>query len=236
MRNGISCDPREKSGVPPDTVCDAELRAYSSISQGDRERTKKEIEALLEIKSKGCALSVDAVDEARYRGVEIINLAARCAARNGANEAFCLELADEATTTMDKIPDVGEIRGYISEKCGELTDVTAEAVSNGDYPYAVKKAIGYISANLDKPLTVSEIADVCGISPDYLSYQFRRATGERMTAYIRKKKLLAARELLRKQGRCSEIAKRLSFCSESYFVKCFREEFGITPKKYKNSC
>ena len=47
--------------------------------------------------------------------------------------------------------------------------------------------------------------------------------------------MLLARDMLGRNIRCNDAALRLAFCSESYFVKCFREEFGITPKKWQSS-
>ncbi|HUM45289.1 MAG TPA: helix-turn-helix transcriptional regulator [Chitinophagales bacterium] len=47
---------------------------------------------------------------------------------------------------------------------------------------------------------------------------------------IRNARLLRAKELLQKRaGSASEIAYRVGFNSHTYFSKCFKEEFGVSP-------
>ena len=51
-----------------------------------------------------------------------------------------------------------------------------------------------------------------------------------LNAYIRTRRLSAARSLLRTDKSLSEIAYDLGFCSESYFIRCYKAQFGVTPR------
>ncbi len=71
-----------------------------------------------------------------------------------------------------------------------------------------------------------------GLSKDYLSQLFKKTTGLTVTEYIMKKRLSSAKQLLDRDVSISDTAYALGFCSESYFISCFKKKYGITPKEY----
>lgn len=225
---------REAAG-PGVTLYEKELDTYSCVARGDCENIRAAVEELIDEKTARGGLNVKNIDEAKYRATEIINIAARYAAQSGGDEEFCLRLADESVNQIDAVTAREEIYRILIEKIIGLTRLVSRSRDESNYPYAIRKSIAYINANLDKNLTVTDVARECRLSPDYLSAYFRRTTGTKMTAYIRRQKMLLARDMLGRHIKCADAALRLSFCSESYFVKCFREEFGITPKKWQNT-
>lgn len=224
--------PQEGSG-PGVTLYEKELNAYSCVARGECENVRRAAGNLIEAKLMN-GLGVAETEELKYRACEIINIAARYAAQSGAEEGFCLNFADESVAAIDRLVSRDDICHTLIEKTAELTGYVAQAKRSSSYPYAIRKAIGYINTNLARNLSVIDVADYCSLSPDYLSAYFKKITGEKMTAYIRKRKMQLARDMLGRHLRCADVAGRLSFCSESYFVKCFREEFGVTPKKWQS--
>lgn len=216
------------------TLYEKELDAYSCVARGDTGNVTAAFEALIKEKTACGGLETNNLDEAKYRAAEIINISARYAAQNVADEGFCIGFADECVSEIDRLTGREEIYRILIEKAAQLAHYVENERESRKYPYIIRKAVEYINANLSKNLSVCEVAEICGISPDYLSVYFKKTTGERMTAYIRRQKLILAKDILGERIRCADAAKRLSFCSESYFVKCFRDEFGITPKKWQN--
>lgn len=233
VREGSLFVLRENSGQG-ETLYEKELDAYSCVARGDTENAVRAFEALIKEKTACGGLETNNLDEAKYRAAEIVNIAARYAAQNVADEEFCLRFADECVSEIDKMTEREEIYRLLIEKAARLTRYVENERQSRKYPYIIRKAVEYINANLSKNISVREVAKICGISPDYLSVYFKKITGERMTAYIRRQKLVLAKDILGERIKCADAAKRLSFCSESYFVKCFRDEFGITPKKWQN--
>jgi AraC-like DNA-binding protein len=57
-------------------------------------------------------------------------------------------------------------------------------------------------------------------------------TGQSPSEVLRTTRLLRAKELLvKKAATPSEIAFKVGFNSHTYFSKCFKEEFGISPSQ-----
>ena len=98
---------------------------------------------------------------------------------------------------------------------------------------AVETCVNYIDAHLHYTVTLGDLSRACGLSPSHLSRLFKKETGLPPTAYIRRRRLAEARSLLA-GGRLgsSAVANALGFSSQSYFIACFRQEFGITPGEF----
>jgi TolB-like protein/Tfp pilus assembly protein PilF len=58
----------------------------------------------------------------------------------------------------------------------------------------------------------------------------KKATGESVSILIRKVRLHSAKQLLQDESKTvSDVAYEVGFSSTSYFIKCFKEEYGYTP-------
>lgn len=94
----------------------------------------------------------------------------------------------------------------------------------------------YIQQHTHQPLTVKGIADALGYNRSYLSSLFAKSTGMHLNTYILKCRLEESKSLLRYTSTSiSEISNSLCFSNQSYFTKCFRESYGITPAEYRKS-
>jgi len=94
----------------------------------------------------------------------------------------------------------------------------------------------YVKSNLEKKLTVSQIAKTIPISSNYLSTLFRKNTGKHLVEYIATEKMKKAKEYMR-EGKYTftQISDMLGFNSIHYFSKLFKKQFGITPSEYSNA-
>ena len=132
-----------------------------------------------------------------------------------------------------KMPDAQTILQYLQSRCIELTKQVDQCRDHRNYPPAVRKCLHYIHTHLHAALSADVLAQHCGLSPEYLCLLFRQTVGQTMRAYIRAQRLEYAKGMLRENKSTSEIAYDLGFCSESYFIKCFREAYGMTPGAMK---
>lgn len=58
--------------------------------------------------------------------------------------------------------------------------------------------------------------------------------GMSVSDYIQKVRIEEAKELLRQGKSCGEVACILNYTSQSYFIRQFKKQTGITPKLYRN--
>jgi two-component system response regulator YesN len=97
----------------------------------------------------------------------------------------------------------------------------------------VTKVADYIRHNLDKQLSLSEVAVEFNVSPNYLSQLFTRFAGEGFVEYITAARISAAKEMLvRGEGPVYEIAEKLGFESAFYFSRVFKKVEGISPREF----
>lgn len=95
------------------------------------------------------------------------------------------------------------------------------------------KAKTYISKHLSDPITVKEIAESLGITPNYLSAVFKKTENIPLTEYISKEKINQAKRMIAYSSISSaEIAFHLGYSSQSHFCKVFKQKTGVTPRKY----
>ncbi|KEZ90985.1 helix-turn-helix transcriptional regulator [Lacrimispora celerecrescens] len=90
-----------------------------------------------------------------------------------------------------------------------------------------------IRDHLEHDISLDYLSDSLSIRPDVLSRMFRQLMGKGYTEYIREKKLNRALELIDQDYSMKEIASRLGYSSSQYFIKVFKETYGVTPFQYK---
>ncbi len=91
-----------------------------------------------------------------------------------------------------------------------------------------------IQENPAKWWTVSEMAEYCNISENYLRTLFRRHTGLAPKEYIDNLKMNRAVEMLNNPGiKIYEIAKSLGYMDNYHFIRRFTKVLGQSPGKYR---
>lgn len=99
----------------------------------------------------------------------------------------------------------------------------------------ISKSIDFITKNLDKPLTIEDIANHLNISSSTISHTFKEQTGISIYKYITKKKMILAKMLIKENYSFNEIYQLCGFNDYTSFFRCFKKEFNITPKEFKNA-
>ncbi len=101
------------------------------------------------------------------------------------------------------------------------------------YPNYVVRALEIIDeAYQNAGLSVVGIAKDSGVSPDYLSRQFKMLTGVGVQEYIRRYRFAKATQLLTEGEPVGEVSAKVGFSSISHFSREFKKEMGETPSEY----
>ncbi|WP_458462547.1 helix-turn-helix transcriptional regulator, partial [Paenibacillus sp.] len=104
----------------------------------------------------------------------------------------------------------------------------------GPWCDAVADAAYYLCSNIQKDITLSEIAAYADAAPAYLSNLFHQQTGLTIKQYQQKIRLQYACRLLRTtDAKVSDIAKQSGFSDRRYFTKVFKETYGASPQEYR---
>lgn len=99
----------------------------------------------------------------------------------------------------------------------------------------MKQIIEYINKNLDKKITLKEIAEREDLSLYYLSRFFKKKIGISFQEYLNITRLEKARKLLITTNiNVTDIVFRCGFSSTNYFNKIFKKEYNCTPSEYRN--
>lgn len=96
----------------------------------------------------------------------------------------------------------------------------------------ITEVLSYISENLTERLTVDALAERCFYSKYHFMRRFRETTGHTVHSYIRKKRLLFAVSLLKKNTPAVRAASMSGFNDYSAFLRAFRGEFGTAPSEF----
>ncbi|MBQ9974519.1 MAG: helix-turn-helix domain-containing protein [Oscillospiraceae bacterium] len=96
----------------------------------------------------------------------------------------------------------------------------------------IRRATGYIKANLSQKLSADEIAAYAGLSKYHFLREFKRITGHTLNHYLNAIRCEYARNML-ESGRCSikEAAYACGFTNASYFAKVFHQYMGMLPSQ-----
>ena len=91
----------------------------------------------------------------------------------------------------------------------------------------------YIRQNLDKRLSLNDVASVFSFSPNYLSQLFAQSGEAGFVEYVTDARVAAAKELMAATDlKIYEISERVGFESAFYFSKVFKKIEGVSPKRY----
>lgn len=98
---------------------------------------------------------------------------------------------------------------------------------------AVQRMQDYIQRNMEREISLSDLAREALFSPWYSYRLFRDCLGLTPTEYIRKYRLsLAARRLREGGERVIDVAFDLGFANVDTFTRAFYREFGLNPSDY----
>ena len=96
---------------------------------------------------------------------------------------------------------------------------------------ALKRAIDYIGDNLQKDLTLAELAGTAHMSPYHFSRLFKGSTGLAPHRYVIERRVQRAKELLSGSALpIAEIALLCGFANQSHLNRHFKRLLGVNPK------
>lgn len=98
----------------------------------------------------------------------------------------------------------------------------------------LRRVLDYIEHNLDRNLTLIELAEVAALQVNHFARAFKQATRQPPHRYVLMRRLARAREMLRSSNESIAcIAYALGFSSQAHFTSVFARYVGTTPGRYR---
>lgn len=92
----------------------------------------------------------------------------------------------------------------------------------------------YIEEHLAGDLSLTQIGEMVGHNPSYLSRLYKQITGEGLSESITAARLAKAKELLNNTNlKVHEVAAAVGFISPPYFYRFFKKATHLTPQEYR---
>ncbi|CAN7396564.1 helix-turn-helix domain-containing protein [Paenibacillus sp. LjRoot153] len=209
-----------------------EQQLINFVKTGDYEKSSSIIEQIIETNASNAVLSVPL------------------------GKCLMFDLASTMLKTMNEIGSQGNKASFIEqfhpverlfgcetmkEMKGEILSIlgqvcqSIQAERKQEYSPLGELVISFVKANYaEDNLNISMIGEKFGITPSYLSKQFKAQTGDALLDFISRTRLEEAKKLLSEQSlSIMEIARKVGYADINTFNRTFKKFEGITPGKYK---
>lgn len=111
----------------------------------------------------------------------------------------------------------------------------SDTISPGNRRHCAR-AKAYISQNINRRLSVAEVAGAVGVSKNYLTNVFSSSEGIPLTEYINRSKLSYMIMLIRRYGyTLAQAGKHVGLTDVNYISRIFKRYYGMTVTEYKRS-
>lgn len=110
-------------------------------------------------------------------------------------------------------------------------------MDNNEYSYNIERlqpAVQYINKHFKESIKLSQLADLCCMSPNYFHKIFTKLLNTTPNNYIALLRMNTSLQLLACDiYTTKEIAYELGFTDDAYFCRVFKKHYGITPGEYR---
>lgn len=97
-----------------------------------------------------------------------------------------------------------------------------------------EQALDYLNGHYTEEISTRQVAQRFSYEESYFCRKFRKRLGLSVVEYIRILRLeMACMLLTAKKDSVSEIGERCGYSDANYFIRCFKERYGITPAAFR---
>jgi transcriptional regulator GlxA family with amidase domain len=102
--------------------------------------------------------------------------------------------------------------------------------------WRLKRAIDYVEAQLDKPVSLADVASSAGLTRMHFAAQFKAATGLRPHEYLLRRRIERAQEMLvGTDMSLVDVALSVGFQTQAHFTSVFKRYAGQSPRAWRES-
>ncbi|MDF2923245.1 MAG: AraC family transcriptional regulator [Paenibacillaceae bacterium] len=165
----------------------------------------------------------------------LLNLISYTLSEMGYNTEAVLGNEAELEAALMRHDEQEEIKQWLQGMFAAIGRMIGEK-TGGASNELIDRVKKYMDEHYGADLSVTEIADKVYLHPHYLGKLFKKTEGITWNEYLTKVRMEKAREMvLTTHMKVAEIAEAVGLGSSQYFIYCFKNAYGITPKKMRES-
>lgn len=161
------------------------------------------------------------------------------------------QVTDARLTSLMKALEAERLRGYASGRLfldGIEAAMAALLVSGysavspkpmratgGLPPHRLRRVLEFMHANIDRPVTLEDLASCVGLSASHFSHQFRTSTGATPHRYLLGLRVERSKDILQNPKlSVLDVAIAAGFQNQQHFATVFRHLVGVSPSTYRS--
>ncbi|GAE34741.1 helix-turn-helix domain-containing protein [Halalkalibacter akibai] len=212
-----------------------EKEVFGCITEGNKDKLFSKIASMVGAGQLGVLSKRSHIRNHKNLAITAITLATRAAMDGGLEQETAYTLSDLYIQTIEEAGTVVQVERIQTEALSDFTDRVKNSRQK-KYSQPINTCQAHIFKNLYEDLSLTELADVTGMSPSYLSKLFKKEVGMSLSVFIQNERIDEAKKLLIfSQYSLTDIYTMLNFTDQSYFTKVFKKVTGMTPKEFKKS-
>jgi two-component system response regulator YesN len=112
----------------------------------------------------------------------------------------------------------------------------AESEQSTKKSILIQRIHDFIDLHLGDDISLQTVADSVTLHPAYLSAIYKKETGMKLSEYILQQRMKKAADLLIDSNlKIYEITEKLGYQHPPYFIKVFKQFYGVTPQEFRES-
>lgn len=125
-----------------------------------------------------------------------------------------------------------EVRQYLQDKLNRYFNELSKRNTGN---LTISNVIKYMNQHYgEENLSLKQLADYVLLTPNYLSYCFKKETQKTVSEYIAEIRIRNSKYLLMNpQLKLYEVANQVGYSDANYYAKAFKKLEGITPSEYR---
>lgn len=142
-------------------------------------------------------------------------------------------LADYRLNHASDYKGIGELSYWAFGMLDKLQDEMNAEMSESRHSL-VNQIQRFLQTHLSEDVSLQAIADHVYMHPTHVSKVFKKETGENISEYVLRLRMDKAVFLLKESKyKIYEVAGLLGYKNPTYFIKVFKDHFGVTPQEFR---
>ena len=114
------------------------------------------------------------------------------------------------------------------------TDERSARRVEAEQPELLDRITAYVETHFAVGINIGDVARQFFVSNSTVSHLFKQKMGVSFCRYVTQRRLIAAKSLIEKGFPLETVGIRTGFSDYSGFYRAFKQEFGISPRKYRS--